>query len=58
MSCVHTTFLDKYGCFPWLMNVATGNIIMIAKCSGLAGTVPEFGPMSRMCPGLPDFVQV
>jgi hypothetical protein len=21
----------------------------------MAGTVPEFGPMSRLCPGLPDF---
>ena len=31
----------------------TNNIV--AKCPGLAGTVPEFGPMSRLCPGLPDF---
>ena len=22
----------------------------------MAGTVPEFGPMSRLCPGLPDLV--
>ena len=29
--------------------------IIVAKCPGLAGTVPEFGPMSRLCPGLPDF---
>ena len=28
---------------------------IVAKCPGLAGTVPEFGPMSRLCPGLPDF---
>ena len=28
---------------------------IVAKCPGLAGTVPVFGPMSRLCPGLPDF---
>ena len=28
---------------------------IVAKCPSLAGTVPEFGPMSRLCPGLPDF---
>ena len=28
---------------------------IVAKCPGLAGTVPDFGPMSRLCPGLPDF---
>ena len=28
---------------------------IVAKCPGLAGTVPEFGSMSRLCPGLPDF---
>ena len=28
---------------------------IVAKCPGLAGTVPEFGPMSRLCPALPDF---
>ena len=30
-------------------------MIIVAKCPGLAGTVPVFGPMSRLCPGLPDF---
>ena len=24
---------------------------IVAKCPGMAGTVPEFGPMSRPCPG-------
>ena len=24
---------------------------IVAKCPGMAGTVPEFGPMSRQCPG-------
>ena len=24
---------------------------IVAKCPGLAGTVPEFRPMSRLCPG-------
>ena len=33
--------------------IATRRIV--AKCPGLAGTVLEFGPMSRLCPGLPDF---
>ena len=28
---------------------------IVAKCPDLAGTVPGFGPMSRLCPGLPDF---
>ena len=28
---------------------------IVAKCPGLAGTVLEFAPMSRLCPGLPDF---
>ena len=28
---------------------------IVAKCPDLAGTVPIFGPMSRLCPGLPDF---
>ena len=28
---------------------------IVAKCPDLAGTVPVFGPMSRLCPGLPDF---
>ena len=27
----------------------------MAKFPGLAGIVPELGPMSRLCPGLPDF---
>ena len=31
---------------------------IVAKCPGLAGTVPEFGPMSRLCPGLPDLVAI
>ena len=30
-------------------------VCIVAKCPGLAGTVPVFGPMSRLCPGLPDF---
>ena len=30
-------------------------ICIVAKCPDLAGTVQEFGPMSRLCPGLPDF---
>ena len=25
---------------------------IVAKCPGMAGTVPEFKPMSRACPGL------
>ena len=24
---------------------------MVAKCPGLTGTVPEFGPLSWLCPG-------
>ena len=24
---------------------------IVAKCPGLAGTVPEFRPMSHLCPG-------
>ena len=31
------------------------NTIIVAKCPGLARTVPVFGPMSRLCPSLPDF---
>ena len=30
-------------------------LCIVAKCPGLVGTVPEFAPMSRLCPGLPDF---
>ena len=39
------------------MYVATHTCVpcIVAKCPGLAGTVPEFGPMSRLCLGLPDF---
>jgi hypothetical protein len=30
-------------------------LCIVAKCPGMAGTVAEFGPMSRLCPGLPGF---
>ena len=29
---------------------------IVANRPGMAGTVPEFGPVSRLCPGLPDMV--
>ena len=31
---------------------------LVANCPGMAGTVPEFGTMSRLCPGLPDLVSM
>ena len=31
---------------------------MVANCPGMAGTAPKFGPMSWLCPGLPDLVAV
>ena len=36
------------------MDAPIGHTI-VAKCPGLAGTVPEFGPMSQLCHGFPDF---
>ena len=40
----------------WLVSFTWSNSkVIVAKCPGLAGTVPDFGPMSRLCPGLPDF---
>ena len=36
---------------PWSLQ----GVYIVAECPSLAGTVPEFGPMSRLCPGLPDF---
>ena len=29
---------------------------IVANCPGMAGTLPEFGPMSQLCPRLPDLV--
>ena len=37
------------------MGLICHDIHIVAKCPGLAGTVPEFGPLSQLCPGLPDF---
>ena len=31
-------------------------IVIVANHPGMAGTVLEFGPMSRLCPGLPDLI--
>ena len=48
--CIHCIYGSKL--VAWSIRTI---IIIVAKCPGLAGTVPEFGPMSRLCPGLPDF---
>ena len=29
---------------------------IVANCPRMAGIVPDFGPMSQLCPGLPDFI--
>ena len=28
--------------------------LIVANRPGMTGTVPEFGPMTQSCPGLPD----
>ena len=37
----------------YVSNLITWNLVcsIVAKCPGMAGTVPEFMPMSRLCPG-------
>ena len=37
-----------------LCMIVSGTIV--AKCPGLARTVPEFGALSRLCPGLAQTV--
>ena len=39
---------------PKLMYFILG-VSIVAKCPGLAGTVPEFG-LCWLCPGLSDFI--
>ena len=52
-SCVKV--IDKRTCEANIWRQIADVYHIVAKCPGLAGTVPIFGPMSRLCPGLPDF---
>ena len=52
---VRSTYKNTVEPFAFLSKGLPGVLYIVAKCPGLAGTVPEFGPMSRLCPALPDF---
>ena len=47
--------MDNKANYALTKHIISWPLYIVAKCPGLAGTVPEFAPMSRLCPGLPDF---